>query len=95
MPLEAVQGDTGSLHGTDSLFERNSIQEGGEGDRWEEGGQGGKWEEGGQGGKWEEGESVGSSRCSTPVMIDPLQLEYSADPTNTVIPLLSTNTTIT
>ena len=70
MPLEAVQGDTGSLHGTDSLFERNSIQEGGEGDRWEE------------------GESVGSSRCSTPVMIDPLQLEYSADPTNTVIVLL-------
>ena len=86
MPLEAVQGDTGSLHGTDSLFERNSIQEGGEGGRWEEVG------------KWEEGESVGGSRCSTPVMIDPLQLEYSADPTNTVIvllPLLSTNTTIT
>ena len=55
IPSHDSMPGTESLHGTDSLFERNSTEEG-----------------------------CGDSRSSTPVMIQPLQMEFSEDPTNTV-----------
>jgi len=55
LPKQEGGPDTESMHGTDSLFERNSLL--GEGD----------------------------TRSSTPVMMEPLQMEFSEDPTNMAV----------